>query len=94
MKNEMYDFVEQRKEVFLKHDIHVFVANERGAFDLKPNQIIKAGTKGIICGIYTEGDDWEEQTNYYTIWLEVGNNSDSVEVSQLWDKYSHEPIKV
>lgn len=94
MENEMHEFVEQRKEVFLKNDIHCFVSNERGAFDAKPHHIIKAGTKGIICDTYTEGDDWEEQTNYYTIWFEDEKDSDFVEVTQLWDKYSPEPLKI
>lgn len=94
MESEMSNFVEQRKEVFLKNDIHCFVTNERGAFDSKPNHIIKAGTKGVIFDIYTEGDEWEEQTHYYVIWLESENESDCVEVSKLREKYSLDPLKV
>lgn len=90
----MYDFVEQRKVVYLRTDINCFVTDDRGAFSQDADFVIKAGSKGEIFEIYTEGDEWEEQTHYYNVWIEDANDTVMVEVNRLWQEFSEDPIVV
>lgn len=82
--------------VYLREPIHCFIQNERGGFNSKPTYVIPKGTKGVISGVYVEGESWEPQEEYFVILLDFEYEgelkSDRVEKARIWEKYSSAPI--
>lgn len=100
MNSENFAIYEPKSDgsvsVYLREPIHGFIQNERGGFESKPTYVIPKGTKGVISGVYVEGEPWEQQEEFFIILLDFeyeGNlKTDRVEKAMIWEKYSSIPV--